>query len=201
LTGRTFQEGLNRQRPEDARHGIDGDTNLLHRSCITLHLGLWISSYSVQENENHAGSFINSYQYQFTSEEQPSQSAASPTSPSSSATSSSTSAPIPSSRVPTVRWSATTPIRGLILLLILGQFDYLLRNSQIFNIISSYVNFWKSKETVTFRAGLDNFFQSQVHPVIAIDEVAVESLSVLQLDEHRVALGRGKQTKREHVEG
>ena len=64
-------------------------------------------------------------------------------------------------------------------------------------IISSYVDFWQSEETVTFRAGLDNLFQSQVHPVIAIDEVAVESLSVLQLDEHRVALRRGKQPERE----
>jgi hypothetical protein len=37
---------------------------------------------------------------------------------------------------------------------------------------------------------LDDLLQSQVHPVIAIDEMAVESLAVLQLDEHRVALGR-----------
>lgn len=62
-------------------------------------------------------------------------------------------------------------------------------------IVSSYVDLWQSEEAVTFRTGLDNLLQSQVHPVVAIDEVTVESFPVLQLDKHRVALCRGEQPK------
>ena len=42
----------------------------------------------------------------------------------------------------------------------------------------------------TYGAGLDNLLQGQVHPGVALYQVAVECLSVLQLDEHGVALRR-----------
>lgn len=42
----------------------------------------------------------------------------------------------------------------------------------------------------SYGAGLDNFFQGEVHPRVAVDEVAVQGLAVLELDEHGVPLGR-----------
>lgn len=40
----------------------------------------------------------------------------------------------------------------------------------------------------TYRAGLHDFPQCEVHPCVALDEMAVESFAVLQLYEHRVPL-------------
>ncbi len=45
------------------------------------------------------------------------------------------------------------------------------------------------EERDSYRTCLDNLFQRQVHPRIAVDKVAVEGLSVLELDQHGVALG------------
>lgn len=40
----------------------------------------------------------------------------------------------------------------------------------------------------SYRAGLDDLLEGQVHPRVAVDEMAVERFAVLELDEHRVAL-------------
>lgn len=40
-----------------------------------------------------------------------------------------------------------------------------------------------------YGAGLDDFLQCEVHPRIAINEVSVQSFAILELDQHRVALG------------
>lgn len=41
----------------------------------------------------------------------------------------------------------------------------------------------------TYWAGLHDFLQGEVHPVVAIDKVTVQRLAVLELDEHGVPLG------------
>jgi hypothetical protein len=43
---------------------------------------------------------------------------------------------------------------------------------------------------------LHDFFEGEVHVGVALDQVAVESLAVLELDEHGVALGGGEKTER-----
>lgn len=55
-------------------------------------------------------------------------------------------------------------------------------------IVSADVDFGELKEAVAFRAGLDYFSQYQIHPVVAVREVSVQGFSVLEFDEHRVAL-------------
>ena len=71
------------------------------------------------------------------------------------------------------------------LLLILEQVNNIFRHSQILDllhlqrlmyrtgssahIVSSHINFWQAKEFVSFRAGLNNFFEGKVHPGITID--------------------------------
>lgn len=42
---------------------------------------------------------------------------------------------------------------------------------------------------------MHDFFQRQVHPVVAIDQVTVERLAVLEFDEHRVALCRRQEAE------
>ena len=49
------------------------------------------------------------------------------------------------------------------------------------------------RHTGTYRTRLDNLLQRQVHPGIALDQMTVERLAVLQLDQHGVALGRIQQ--------
>lgn len=44
---------------------------------------------------------------------------------------------------------------------------------------------------------MDDFFQGEVHVRIAADEVSVQSLAVLELDEHRMALGGSEKAERE----
>lgn len=48
-----------------------------------------------------------------------------------------------------------------------------------------------------YRACLHNLFQGEVHPCIAHDQVSIESLSVLEFDQHGVALGGVEQSERE----
>lgn len=45
------------------------------------------------------------------------------------------------------------------------------------------------------RARLHHLLEGEVHPVVAHDEVTVERLSVLELDQHRLALGGVKQAE------
>lgn len=44
-------------------------------------------------------------------------------------------------------------------------------------------------DDITYRARLYNLLERQVHPCIAVDKVAIKRLSILELDQHRVALG------------
>lgn len=49
-------------------------------------------------------------------------------------------------------------------------------------------------ELVAFWTCLHDLFQRQVHPCVAVDEMAVESFAVLELDKHGVALRRIQQS-------
>jgi hypothetical protein len=65
------------------------------------------------------------------------------------------------------------------------------------NVVSAHVAFWESEELVAFGTCLHDFFEGEVHVGVALDQVAVESLAVLELDEHGVALGGGEEAERE----
>ena len=62
-----------------------------------------------------------------------------------------------------------------------------LRNGNTY-IVPSDVNLRQSPKSVAFRAGLDHFLECQIHPRVAVDQVAVQCLAILELDEHRMAL-------------
>ena len=57
-------------------------------------------------------------------------------------------------------------------------------------VVPSDIDLWELEKPVTLGTRLDNFLQDQVHPVVAVGKVAVEGLAVLELDKHRMALGR-----------
>ena len=101
--------------------------------------------------------------------------------------------------------SATT--RWLVLLLVLDQIDDLVRYSQVFDlapklahtgystqterilyIVSPHIDLRQSEEFVTLWARLNYLLKRKIHPGVTTDQVAVECLSILELDEHRVAL-------------
>jgi hypothetical protein len=67
------------------------------------------------------------------------------------------------------------------------------------NVVTAHVAFWQSEELVAFGTCLHDFFEGEVHVGVALDQVAVESLAVLELDEHGVALGGGEEAERELV--
>lgn len=67
------------------------------------------------------------------------------------------------------------------------------------HIVASDVDLGAAKELVTLRAGLDDFAEDQIHPVVACDEVAVEGLAILKLDQHRVALCGREEAKRKLI--
>lgn len=58
------------------------------------------------------------------------------------------------------------------------------------HIVSSDVHFWEAEKPVALRARLYDFLEYKVHPVVAVDEMAVKRLAILEFDEHRVALRR-----------
>lgn len=64
-------------------------------------------------------------------------------------------------------------------------------------VVSSDVDLGQLEEPVTLRASLDDFLEYEVHPVVAIGEVAVQCLAVLQFHEHRVALGGREEPERQ----
>ena len=47
----------------------------------------------------------------------------------------------------------------------------------------------------TYRAGLHDLAQGQVHPSITLHQVAVECLAILELNQHRVALRRSQKAE------
>ena len=64
------------------------------------------------------------------------------------------------------------------------------------HVVSAHVAFWQSEELVAFGTRLHDFFEGEVHVGVALDEVAVEGFAVLELDEHRVALGGCEEAER-----
>ena len=46
------------------------------------------------------------------------------------------------------------------------------------NIISPYIDFRTSPELVTLGASVNHLFQGEVHPSIAVDQMAVESFPI-----------------------
>lgn len=63
-------------------------------------------------------------------------------------------------------------------------------------IVPSNVHLGESVKTIAFGTRLDDFLEGQVHPRVAIDQVAVERLAVLELHEHWVALRGGEEAER-----
>lgn len=47
----------------------------------------------------------------------------------------------------------------------------------------------------TYSSRLNDFFQRQVHPRIALDQVAIERVAALELNQHRMALSCVEQTE------
>lgn len=87
----------------------------------------------------------------------------------------------------------------MLILLLLGDLvDDFVGDAEVFDIVSFHVDFWEAHEFISFRACLHNLFQGEVHPCIAHDQVSIESLSVLEFDQHGVALGGVEQSEREH---
>ena len=56
-------------------------------------------------------------------------------------------------------------------------------------VIASDVDFGDFIEAISFRIGLYDFFECDVHPHVNLDEVAIESLAILELHEYSMALG------------
>ena len=62
------------------------------------------------------------------------------------------------------------------------------------HVVTSHIDLRQSHELVAVRTRLYHFLQREVHPCVAVDEVAVERFAVFELDEHGVALGRVEET-------
>lgn len=87
----------------------------------------------------------------------------------------------------------------MLVLLLLGDLvDDLVGNTKVLDVISFDVDFWQTHEFISFRACLHDFFEGEVHPRIAHDQVSVERLSILQLDQHGVALSGIEQSEGKH---
>lgn len=64
-------------------------------------------------------------------------------------------------------------------------------------IVSSDIDFGQSEKLIAVWTGLDDLLQGQVHPGIAVDQVSIQRLAILEFDQHRLALSRGQQPQRE----
>ena len=62
------------------------------------------------------------------------------------------------------------------------------------HIIAPHIDLRQPEESISFRTRLHDFLESEVHPCVATDEMAVEGLAVLELDEHGMALGGGEES-------
>lgn len=105
--------------------------------------------------------------------------------------------------------AAATSLRLLLLLLILHYVDDFVRDAQVFDlspsqrsglrlnnravdvayVVPAHVAFRQAEEFVAVGTGLHHFFEGEVHVGVAVDQVAVEGLAVLELDQHWVPLG------------
>lgn len=54
-------------------------------------------------------------------------------------------------------------------------------------IVSPHIDFRQPVEVLSIRHRLHDLLQREVHPGVAVDEVAVERLPILELDQHWVA--------------
>lgn len=86
----------------------------------------------------------------------------------------------------------------LLLLLILHSVDDFVGNPKVFDIVSLYIYFGKLDEVIALWTCLDDLFQGQVHPCVALDQVPVQGLSVFQLHKHGMALGTIQQAEGKH---
>jgi hypothetical protein len=60
-------------------------------------------------------------------------------------------------------------------------------------IVSSDIDLRQPEKLIAVWTGLDDFLQGQVHPGIAVDQVSVQRLAILEFDQHRLALSSGQQ--------
>lgn len=95
--------------------------------------------------------------------------------------------------------ASASEVSLLVLLLVLHDVDDLVGHPQVFDVVSLHVNLREANELVGFGAGLDDLLQGQVHPGVALYQVAIECLSVLQLDQHGVALRRVQEAEGQHL--
>lgn len=63
-------------------------------------------------------------------------------------------------------------------------------------IVSSDVDFGQSEELVTFGTRLDDFFQGEIHPGVAVHEMAIERFAILELHKHRMSLSSIQEPER-----
>jgi len=55
---------------------------------------------------------------------------------------------------------------------------------------ASNITLFQFPKLIAIRIRLINFSQRDVHEIVAVDEMTVESLAVLEFDQHRFVLGR-----------
>ena len=63
-------------------------------------------------------------------------------------------------------------------------------------IISSDVDFGQSEKLVAFGTGLDDLFQCEVHPGVAVHEMAIERFAIFELYKHGMSLSSIQEPER-----
>ncbi len=92
----------------------------------------------------------------------------------------------------------STSMLGLGLLLA-HHVDDLIGNAQVLDVDAADVHFGHPPEAVAVLAGANYLAQLNVHPVVALNEVAIVRLAILQLHQHWVILGGAKQCQWKHL--
>jgi len=69
----------------------------------------------------------------------------------------------------------------------LHHVDDLVRDTQVFDGVPAYVAVWDLPKSLTIPRSTNDVTQIDVHPAIAVDKMAVVSLTILQLDQHGAA--------------
>ena len=112
--------------------------------------------------------------------------------------------------------TAPSSARRLVLLLILYQFNDLIGNPKILNlrrrsapspltdslarggehtdVVSPHIDLGQSEEFIAIGTCLHHLFEGQIHPGVAVDQMTIQRFSILELDQHRMALGGIEQT-------
>lgn len=95
--------------------------------------------------------------------------------------------------------AATAAEAALLVLLLFGYLvDDFVGDAEIFDVVAFDIDFWETHKLIAFRARLDDLLEGEVHPGIAHDQVSIQSLSVLEFDQHGVALGGVEQSEGKH---